>query len=68
MALSQEAKELWAAVQKNHKALETCPGPHRFQQIAGKPWRYVCTLCQGEIDGADKWHYDQGLEHGKLRL
>lgn len=63
----EDSIKILQEVRANHKALESCPGPHDFQPRADKRYRFTCTICGGEIDGSDKWHYDQGLAHGRAR-
>lgn len=55
-------------MQANHKALETCVGPHDFvdqtpEKQIGKKWR--CKACGGTLDGVERHWYEQGLKHGR---
>ncbi len=63
-----DAKNLWADVQANQARWEFCPGPHVLVDTTpdkqlGKRWR--CSLCGGECNSVEKYHYEQGLQHGR---
>jgi hypothetical protein len=64
-----ELKGIWAKVKANQRRLDGCPGPHDFQDASpdkavGKD--YVCSKCQGKVQGpAFRW-YTKGLEHARL--
>jgi hypothetical protein len=71
----EESVEILRQVRENHRRLEECPGPHDFKPVERDGitpaigvkfgMKYRCATCEGVIDGSDKWHYDQGLEHGR---
>lgn len=66
----EESKAIWDMVVANHDKLESCPGPHVFQNITpekkiGK--RYRCTMCGGEAEQLNVSWYNKGLGHASAR-
>lgn len=67
MSISRaDAQAIWTKVVANGKALDACPGPHRFADITpekkiGK--RYRCTTCGGEAESLHVSWYERGLKH-----
>jgi hypothetical protein len=63
-----ESKAIWEQVKANHARLETCVGPHDFQDITpDKPLakRYRCSKCNGEAEGTNVHWYERGLKHAQ---
>lgn len=54
---------LYAQVQANVKALESCPGPHEFEREDVRHSR--CKKCGGVADVLAIIWYNSGLKHGR---
>jgi hypothetical protein len=61
-------KAIWEKVKANHAKLDSCEGPHQFEESSrpGSPdgHKYRCTRCGGELDSINTDWYNQGLKHG----
>jgi hypothetical protein len=59
-------REVLAEVRANLAILESCPGPHDFQEIKdGKVFfaKWRCATCGGVVDSAAAAWYTRGLAH-----
>jgi hypothetical protein len=65
----ETSRKILQEVRENIKRLEECVGPHDFKKIDNHMIfsDFICTKCQGKVDGIFKSAYNQGLKHGQAK-
>lgn len=68
--LSRESIDnIWQAVQANQKTLESCQGPHDFEEdpTDSRPTlkRHVCRKCGGHVSVTAAVWYNRGLKDAR---
>jgi hypothetical protein len=67
----EESLAIWERVKANHKALDSCDGPHDFRPVDDATdgrhqllRKHRCVKCGGTIEHSDLHWYMRGLKHG----
>lgn len=65
-----DVNKIWEEVKINHNKLNSCEGPHDFQDEPLPEGflirKKICTKCNGTLDRVHAIWYDRGVEHGKI--
>jgi hypothetical protein len=72
MAMSEEMRKRWEAVRANQARLESCPGPHDWEDIPESRPHAVkdkrCRTCGGTVERIHFHYYNEGLAHANALM
>ena len=65
--ITKQMKQIWTDVKRNHAALDSCEGPHQFEDVTPEKTfdkTFICKVCGGRLRSDRVRWYKLGLEHG----